>query len=69
MPYLDAGLWKACRLRQALSEADAGVWVGLKSDPQELHVLFGEAGPLPAAGAARRGAAGGAAGGRGSGII
>lgn len=52
-------------MRQALSEADARVGVRLKGGPQELHVLLGEAGPLPAAGAAR----GAAAGGRGPPVV
>lgn len=63
--YLDAWLWKACGLGQVLSEADARVRVSRKGGTQELHVFFGEACPLPAAGAAR----GAAAGGRRFGII
>lgn len=63
--YLDAGLGQARGLGQALSQADAGVRVRLEGGAQQLHVLLGEAGPLPATGAAR----GGAAGGRRSGIV
>lgn len=63
--YLDAWLGQACGLGQALSEADAGVRVGLEGGAQELHVFFGEAGPLPATGAAR----GAATGGHSAGII
>ena len=53
--YLDAGLGEAGGLGQALPQADARVGVCLEGGPQELHVLLGEAGPLPAAGAAGRG--------------
>ena len=53
--YLDAGLWEAGGLGQALPKADARVGVRLERGPQELHVLLGEAGSLPAAGAAGRG--------------
>ncbi|KAF6737414.1 Carbonyl reductase [NADPH] 1 [Oryzias melastigma] len=64
--YLYAGLRQARGLGQALSEADSRVRVGLEGGPQELHVLLGEAGPLPAAGATRGAAA---TGGRRSGFI
>lgn len=63
--YLDAWLWQACGLGQTLSEADSRVRVSLKGGTQELHMFFGEAGPLPATGTAR----GAAAGGHGPGII
>lgn len=62
--YLDAWLRQAGGLGQALSEADARVRVGLEGDAQELHVVLGEAGSLPATGAAM-----GAAGGRGPGVV
>lgn len=69
-PYLDTRLGQARGLGQALSEADARVGVRLEGGPQELHVLLGEAGPLPATGAARRAsAAAAAAGGQGSGVV
>ena len=55
--YLDAGLGEARGLGQALSQADAGVRVRLEGGAQQLHVLLGEAGPLPATGAARGGGA------------
>lgn len=57
--YLDAWLGQARGLGQALSKADAGVRVGLERGAQELHVFFGETGPLPPAGAARGAATGG----------
>lgn len=57
--YLDAGLRQPCGLGQTLPEADAGVRVGFEGGAQQLHVFFGEAGSLPAAGAAGRAAAAG----------
>ena len=56
--YLDAGLWEAGGLGQALPQTDAWVGVCLERGLQELHMLLGEAGPLPAAGAAGRSPAG-----------
>lgn len=56
--YLDAWLRQPCGLGQVLSEADARVRVGLKGGTQEFHVFLREAGPFPAASAARAATAG-----------
>lgn len=56
---MDAGPGQACGLGQALSDGDSRVRVSLEGGAQQLHVFFGEAGPLPATGGARGAVAGG----------
>lgn len=56
---MDAGLGQACGLGQALSDGDSRVRVSLEGGAQQLHVFFGEAGPLPATGGARGAVVGG----------